>query len=168
MRNRDMTDPLQDAISDFQARAVSKAEDYGLTIEEVTDPGVRASKGDLLFEFTQDGGELVVAFASALRPDRYYAAEYVAVLLGALSREKLARYSQLLDEFVARDNPDADPPAPLCATDQLLEWATTNANQLEEGFCHNPHAAAALDHLVDSYLTGPGPSTDTAFEEPNL
>ena len=167
MRNRDMTDPLQDAISDFQARAVSKAEDYGLTIEEVTDSGVRASKGDLLFEFTQDGGELVVAFASALRPDRYYAAEYVAVLLGALSREKLARYSQLLDEFVAREDADADPPERLCAADDLLKWATTNADQLEERFCLNPKAPFALDQLVDSYLTGPGPSTGRTFEDPS-
>ena len=163
-----MTDPLQDAVSDFQARAVSKAEDYGLTIEGVTDSGVRASKGDLLFEFTQDGGELVLAFASTLQPDRYHAAEYVAVLLGALRREALARYSQLLDEFVAREDADADPPPPLCATDELLEWATTNAGQLEEEFCHNPRAASALDHLVDSYLTGPGPSTERTFEEPSL
>ena len=167
MRNRGTTDPLLDAISDFQARAVSKAEDYGLTIEEVTDSGVRASRGSLLFEFTQDGGELFVAFASALRPDRYYAAEYVAVLLGALPHEKLARYSQLLDEFVAREDADADPPEPLCTADDLLEWATTKADQLEERFCLNPKAPSALDQLVDSYVTSPGRSSERTFEEPS-
>ena len=63
MREHHAPDPLLHAIADFRKRAKDKAREYDLRIEDVTDSGVRASRGDLLFEFTQDGGELVVALA---------------------------------------------------------------------------------------------------------
>ena len=166
MREHHAPDPLLHAIADFRKRAKDKAREYDLRIEDVTDSGVRASRGDLLFEFTQDGGELVVALASRLRPERYYAAEYVAAMLGGLAQEDLARYSQLLDKFVAREDPDAEPPPPLATTDQLLTWARKNADRLDEEFCRNPRASSKLDRLVERYLTGP--AAGHTYNEPSL
>ena len=141
MPEHDAPDPLLHAIADFQERAKDKAREYDLTIEDVTDSGARASRGDLLFEFTQDGGELVVALASRLRP--------------GWPQEALASYSQRLDKFVAGEDPDAEPPPPLATTDQLLTWARKNADRLDEESCRNPRASSKLDRLVERYLAGP-------------
>ncbi len=149
---RQMTDPLQDHVSWFEKLATKRARDHGLADVRCTESGVRARNGDLLFELTLDKDELVLALASRLRPDRYYAAEYVAVLLGDIGEEELAGHGRAMTASL-RD-PAAALPGPLRTTDWLLHWAQDNISRITARFCHEPHAVARLDAMVEHYLAG--------------
>ena len=146
-----MTDPFAKAVASFNELASSKARQYNLKVEKPSSAGIRASRGDLLFEFTLDHGELAVAFASRSRPEAYYAAEFVAVLLGGIPSEDLAVHRSQVDTFVASNQEDADPPGPLRDIDWLLGWACQNVETLEAKFCRDPAAGTELDRIVAEY-----------------
>lgn len=147
-----MNDHLEEQARDFSRLAVSTAKEYGLRVDEISDRGVRASLDDLLFEFTQDRGEIVVSLGSRHRPATYFAAEYVAVLLGDIPAEDLATYRKCVDEFVKSNTDGAAPPGLLRNTGWLLDWARQNARRLHKEFCHDPDAISKLDAIVDGYL----------------
>lgn len=146
-----MTDPFANAVAHFNELASNKARQYNLRVEEPSSAGVRASRGNLLFEFTLDHGELAVAFASRSRPDAYYAAEFVAVMLGGIPSKDLADHRSQVDAFIASNQEDADPPGPLRDVDWLLGWACRNAETLEAKFCRDPAAGTELDRVVAEY-----------------
>ena len=146
-----MSDPLRDSISEFQRLAIAKAVRFGLQLESRDEAGVRASLGDLLFEFTLDHEELVVALASRSRPDLYYAAEYVAVMLGVIPRKEWIDFQRQLDEFVASDRDDVEPPAPLVDSDGVLSWACRDIERLHKEFCQDESSIATLDKIVKQF-----------------
>ena len=146
---------------------MEKIEHFKLQFEEQDEAGVRASLNDLLIEFTLDHDELVVALASRSQPDLYYAAEYVAVMLGAISSEAWAGYQRQLDEFVASNHDDVDPPAPLADADQLLSWACGNVERLHREFCHNSDSLETLEKIVDEY-NQPGSDRRSSYSGPRL
>ena len=138
-------------MRDFKRSAVEKAKAHGLQIEGVDERGVHATLDDLIIEFTQDHGDLVVSLASRHRPEACFAAEYVAVMLGAIEPAELVNYRESLDRFVASDVDD-NPPGPLRDTDWLLDWTCDNSEYVIEQFCRNRDAPAQLDAIVGEYL----------------
>ena len=146
-----MNHPMKERMRDFERLALEKAKAHNLQIETVDERGVRATLDDLVFEFTQDHGDLVVSLASRHRPEACFAAEFVAVMLGDIEPAELASYRDSLDRFVASDA-DGNPPGLLRDTDWLLDWTCANSQRVIEQFCRNPDAPAQLDAIVGGYL----------------